>query len=58
MCTQHPDNAQIPNWSRDGVIQGDDEIHEAYLATVYMVATRSCGTSRVRMWIYTWSENY
>ncbi|BDR92534.1 phosphoenolpyruvate carboxylase [Vulcanisaeta souniana] len=32
MCTQHPDNAQIPNWSRDGVIQGDDEIHEAYLA--------------------------
>ncbi len=32
MCTQHPDNAQVPNWVKDSVIQGDDEIHEAYLA--------------------------
>lgn len=32
MCTQHPDNARVPTWSRDEVIQGDDEVHEAYLA--------------------------
>jgi len=33
MSTQHPDNARVPEWcsSRD-VIQGDDEIHEAYYA--------------------------
>ncbi len=32
MCTQHPDNARVPDWARDSIIQGDDEVHEAYLA--------------------------
>ncbi|MGC8543363.1 MAG: phosphoenolpyruvate carboxylase, partial [Vulcanisaeta sp.] len=32
MCTQHPDNATVPSWSKDEVVQGDDEVHEAYLA--------------------------
>lgn len=30
MCTQHPDNANTPGWSSGPVIQGDDEILEAY----------------------------
>ncbi|HID05029.1 MAG TPA: phosphoenolpyruvate carboxylase, partial [Aigarchaeota archaeon] len=31
MASQHPDNASVPDWVRDQVISGDDEIHEAYL---------------------------
>lgn len=32
MSTQHPDNATVPHWSKEEAIQGDDEVHEAYLA--------------------------
>lgn len=32
MSTQHPDNALVPPWCRDELIQGDDEIYEAYYA--------------------------
>ncbi|MGC8969464.1 MAG: phosphoenolpyruvate carboxylase [Conexivisphaera sp.] len=33
MATQHPDNATVPPWSKGGgSIEGDDEVHEAYLA--------------------------
>ena len=33
MSTQHPDNARVPEWcSLRDVIQGDDEIYEAYYA--------------------------
>jgi len=32
MSTQHPDNACVPPWSKGEVIQGDDEVHEVYLA--------------------------
>lgn len=32
MSTQHPDNASIPSWAHGEVIQGDDEVHEAYVA--------------------------
>jgi phosphoenolpyruvate carboxylase len=32
MCTRHPDNATVPSWSSDEVVQGDDEVNEAYLA--------------------------
>ncbi|MCS7138670.1 MAG: phosphoenolpyruvate carboxylase [Crenarchaeota archaeon] len=30
MSTQHPDNANIPNWCKGTVIEGDAEIEEAY----------------------------
>lgn len=30
MATQHPDNAVIPKWSKWDIIQGDDEVYEAY----------------------------
>lgn len=30
MATQHPDNAAVPKWSKWEVIQGDDEVFEAY----------------------------
>jgi phosphoenolpyruvate carboxylase len=32
MSTQHPDNASIPRWCDDDVIQGEAELHEAYFA--------------------------
>jgi phosphoenolpyruvate carboxylase len=32
MSTQHPDNVCIPTWCKGDVIQGDDEIYEAYIA--------------------------
>lgn len=32
MCTQHPDYANIPSWVQGEFIQGDLEVHEAYLA--------------------------
>ncbi|MGQ9718727.1 MAG: phosphoenolpyruvate carboxylase [Nitrososphaerales archaeon] len=32
MSTQHPDNVSIPTWCKGDVIQGDDEIYEAYFA--------------------------
>ncbi|MBW9140753.1 MAG: phosphoenolpyruvate carboxylase, partial [Candidatus Aramenus sp.] len=32
MSTQHPDNAKVPEWSRSEVIEGDDEVIEAYYA--------------------------
>lgn len=32
MSTQHPDNARLPQWCRGRVIEGDDEIYEAYFA--------------------------
>ncbi len=32
MSTQHPDNICIPTWCKGDVIQGDDEIYEAYFA--------------------------
>jgi phosphoenolpyruvate carboxylase len=32
MSTQHPDNACIPPWCSGEVIQGDDEVYEAYFA--------------------------
>ena len=30
MATQHPDNAVVPKWSKWEIIQGDDEVYEAY----------------------------
>jgi len=32
MSTQHPDNARVPEWARREVIEGDDEVLEAYFA--------------------------
>ncbi|MFP3165818.1 MAG: phosphoenolpyruvate carboxylase [Nitrososphaeria archaeon] len=33
MATQHPDNANVPDWVKGkGSIEGDDEVYEAYLA--------------------------
>lgn len=32
MATQHPDNATNPPWARGDLIEGNDEVHEAYLA--------------------------
>lgn len=38
MSTQHPDNAKVPEWVRGEVIEGEDEVNEAYLAySVYGV---------------------
>ncbi len=35
MSTQHPDNANNPEWSINGIIEGDAEIIEAYKAFSY-----------------------
>ena len=32
MSTQHPDNARPPSWCRGEVIQGEDEVYEAYFS--------------------------
>ena len=32
MSTQHPDNAAPPTWCRGEVVQGEDEVVEAYRA--------------------------
>lgn len=32
MSTQHPDNANFPEWCKAPIIEGDSEIHEAYFA--------------------------
>lgn len=32
MSTQHPDNVSLPSWVSGEVIQGEDEVHEAYFA--------------------------
>ncbi len=32
MSTQHPDNARVPEWARSEIIEGEDEVKEAYLA--------------------------
>ena len=32
MCTQHPDNVNVPEWSNGEVIDGNAEIFEAYFA--------------------------
>ncbi|ARM77028.1 phosphoenolpyruvate carboxylase [Acidianus manzaensis] len=32
MSTQHPDNAKTPEWTKSEVIEGDDEVIEAYYA--------------------------
>ncbi|MGC8670729.1 MAG: phosphoenolpyruvate carboxylase [Thermoprotei archaeon] len=32
MSTQHPDNARTPNWATGDVLEGEEEVHEAYLA--------------------------
>ncbi|AWR96517.1 phosphoenolpyruvate carboxylase [Acidianus sulfidivorans JP7] len=32
MSTQHPDNAKTPEWSKSEVIEGDEEVIEAYYA--------------------------
>ncbi len=33
MSTQHPDNARMPEWSKDkSIIKGDDEIEEAFIS--------------------------
>ncbi|MGB9621944.1 MAG: phosphoenolpyruvate carboxylase, partial [Brevinematia bacterium] len=36
MSTQHPDNANVPFFSNSSVLQGDDEIKEAYYAFSYL----------------------
>ncbi|MCX8029518.1 MAG: phosphoenolpyruvate carboxylase [Brevinematales bacterium] len=36
MSTQHPDNANIPFFSNNSVLYGDDEIKEAYYAFSYL----------------------
>ena len=36
MSTQHPDNANIPFFSNNPVLQGEDEIKEAYYAFSYL----------------------
>ncbi|MFP3491290.1 MAG: phosphoenolpyruvate carboxylase [Vulcanisaeta sp.] len=35
MCSQHPDYVNVPSWVSGEYIQGDDEVHEAYLAYSY-----------------------
>lgn len=30
MCTQHPDNVQLPFFAQNSVLQGDDEVKEAF----------------------------
>jgi len=32
MSTQHPDNANLPEWCKGGIIEGEAEIYEAYFA--------------------------
>ncbi len=32
MSTQHPDNANTPSWATGEVLEGESEVHEAYLA--------------------------
>jgi phosphoenolpyruvate carboxylase len=32
MSTQHPDNANTPRWAGHEVLEGEEEVHEAYLA--------------------------
>ncbi|MEM3971927.1 MAG: phosphoenolpyruvate carboxylase [Saccharolobus sp.] len=32
MSTQHPDNARVPDWARSEIIEGEDEVREAFLA--------------------------
>jgi len=32
MSTQHPDNAKVPEWATREVLEGEDEVEEAYLA--------------------------
>jgi len=32
MSTQHPDNARTPSWATGDVLEGEEEVHEAYLA--------------------------
>jgi len=32
ISTQHPDNAKLPNWTSGEVLEGEDEVEEAYLA--------------------------
>lgn len=32
MSTQHPDNARVPDWASGSVIQGEDEVYEAFYA--------------------------
>ncbi|WP_338603842.1 phosphoenolpyruvate carboxylase [Sulfolobus tengchongensis] len=32
MSTQHPDNAKVPEWAKSEVIEGEDEVKEAFLA--------------------------
>ncbi len=32
MSTQHPDNARAPLWQKERMIEGDDEVYEAYFA--------------------------
>jgi len=36
MSTQHPDNAQVPFFARHSVLEGDDEIREAYYAYAHL----------------------
>ena len=38
MSTQHPDNARIPEWSTEEVINGNSEVYEAY----YSYSTLGC----------------
>lgn len=32
MATQHPDNARAPSWARREVLEGEDEVQEAFLS--------------------------
>ena len=32
MCTQHPDNVNVPEWSQGQVIDGNAEVYEAFFA--------------------------
>jgi len=32
MSTQHPDNASVPQWCRGEVLEGEDEVYEAFFA--------------------------
>jgi phosphoenolpyruvate carboxylase len=32
MSTQHPDNANVPEWSEDEIIDGNVEVYEAFYA--------------------------
>jgi phosphoenolpyruvate carboxylase len=49
MSTQHPDNVTSPPWSCSEVIEGEDEIREAYFAYNELGCQEVMGIQKERM---------